>query len=451
MGRKATNNPRQMPSMQCGCPRCITEFPEPKRRRRRDCTGAWQARVYPPGEREYARNFENEDEAIAFLEKARTEIRERKWLDPRRGEIKISAWWELFQETMKNAEENTKARDVWAYTNYIGPRWGAQPLLAPSWLQIQTWVSGLEGPLVPSSISKVFQVMDRMMTAAVLDRRILSNPCDGVKLPKAKGKHPDDRRPPTYAQLWRVRACLPSYHHTLQIVAQETGLRWGELAGLRACWVDLAGARIKVREVLTETRGHLRRKAYPKSDAGLRTVPLTPLAVRVLRQHLAEEQPSTARTDPKDGLHPEELVFHGRNRRNRKGEAGRAPLRRSAFRRLWIKAIMDSGVGRQTVRTWKEEVLNPQTGRLVEVEKSRTDYWPDFHDQRHTVASRWHDRGVPEAVTQELLGHERGGEVTWLYTHAASDAAGQVLVAMADWKEARARREPHSRRLRVVA
>ncbi|MFY3807682.1 tyrosine-type recombinase/integrase, partial [Escherichia coli] len=119
--------------------------------------------------------------------------------------------------------------------------------------------------------------------------RIPFNPAEGVKLPTITKVHPEDRRPPTYAQLWRIRAFIPEYHHALVILAQETGLRWGELAGLRWCNVDLEGRRIHVREVLTEVRGKIRRKAYPKSSAGLRTVPITGLAHRVLRELLCEE------------------------------------------------------------------------------------------------------------------------------------------------------------------
>ncbi|WP_374213961.1 tyrosine-type recombinase/integrase [Streptomyces sp. A3M-1-3] len=228
------------------------------------------------------------------------------------------------------------------------------------------------------------------------------------------------------------------------MVAQETGLRWGELAGLRACWVDLDARRIQVREVLTEVRGKIRRKQYPKSDAGLRTVPLTGLATRVLRDHFAAEQPSTRRSEPKDGLCEDELVFHGRNRRGRDGQPYRAPLRRSAFRRLWVAAIEKAGICRKTVKTWTAEVADKQTGRMKKVEKTRTEYWPDFHDQRHAYASRLHARGVPEAIVQEVLGHERAGEVTWLYTHAAADYAGQVLAALED-------RKPRRGKLQLVA
>ncbi len=431
VGRKVTNNPRQIRSMRCGCKLCRAKYPTTKVRARKDCIGSWQARYTSPAGDELSKNWPTEDEALEFLGRTREEMRQRKWIDPRRSEIKLSVWRETWRG-LQTGEEATLDRDDRLWRKWIEPFFGNWLICDIAWSDVQAWVNDLDGPLAPSSVTKVFQVLDRMMAGALKDRRLPFNPADGIKLPKIKKQHPEDRRPPSYAQLRLVRKQLPDYHFALQIVAQETGLRWGELAGLRACWVDLENARIQVREVLSEVNGKLKRKAYPKENASLRTVPLTPLAVRVLRVHLMAEQPSTAQTEPDDGLHPEELVFHGRNRRKRgTGEAYRAPLRRSAFRRLWIAAIEQAGVMRKTTRKLPDG-------------KTRTDYWPDFHDQRHALASRLHDCKVPEVIVQEVLGHERGGEVTWLYTHAAADVAGQVLAAL--------RGDPVERpRLRAVA
>ncbi|MFJ6617614.1 tyrosine-type recombinase/integrase [Kitasatospora sp. NPDC091335] len=419
MGRKETNNPRQLPSMKCGCKRCRAKWPEKKVRARRDCIGTWQYRYTGPGGEPLSGTCDTETEAKTELNRIRNEIHERRWIDPRRAEITLTTWYTETWRPLQTGEDSTLDRDDRLWRLHIQPRFGTWKICEIGWADVQEWVNSLvPGGLAPSSATKVFQVLDRLLAAALRDRRLHFNPADGVKLPKIKKRHPEDRRPPTYAQLRRIRKALPCYHFALQIVAQETGLRWGELVGLRACWVDLDGARLQVREVVTEVAGKLKRKAYPKENASLRTVPLTPLAVRVLRAHLAAEQPSYAVSDPEvDGMCPEELVFHGRNRKNRRGEPHRAPLRRSAFRRNWIKAIDAAGVMRKTVKKLPDKT-------------TRTDYWPDFHDQRHALASRLHDAGVPEAIVQEILGHERGGEITWLYTHAAPDLAGQVLAAL---------------------
>ncbi|MFM9602737.1 tyrosine-type recombinase/integrase [Streptomyces turgidiscabies] len=442
MGRRTTANPRQIRSKSCGCKLCLAKYPG-NRPKTRECLGSWQARYTPPGQRERAVNFETEPQAEHFLERTRTEIRERRWIDPARGEITLTMWHPLWwQSQTAQLEENTIDRDGRSWRNHVQRRFGTVRLVDITWLDVQNWVNsiwdGTGGPLAASSVTKAFQVLDRMMTAALRDRRIPFNPCDGVKLPTGKGKHPDDRRPPTADQLALVREQLPKYLQRVQQLAEETGLRFGELAGLRWCRVDFASRRLQVREVLIEPNGYVKRKAYPKSDAGLRTVPLTETAVQLLRDLWdSEANASRAQSTPEDGLLPDELVFHGRNsiRRGSKkvdgvGEAYRSPLRRGSVRRRWVEAIEKAGIARKTVKTWTEEVEDPETGRVKKEEKKRTDWWPDFHDQRHTFASKLHALGVPEAIAQEILGHERAGEVTWLYTHASADYAGQVLAAL---------------------
>ncbi|RKN56950.1 site-specific integrase, partial [Streptomyces klenkii] len=326
------------------------------------------------------------------------------YLDPKRSRITLTSWHAKWWPNQR-AARNTLNRDERMWRLHVEPAFGSWPLTDITWLDVDRWVKSLLGPLDAASIPAAFQILDRLMTAAVLDKRLLNNPCDGIKLPRRRKKHPEDRKPPTYAQLDLIRAELPRHHHPLIIVAQETGLRWGELVGLRRCCVDLEAARIQVREVLEDSKGHLARKEYPKSDAGLRTVPLTPLAVEALEGHLAAHPAQGTRSAPQEGMRPEELVFRGPRS---------ATYRQANFYTTWVGAIQRAGVARKTVNA---------TTR-------RTEWWPRFHSIRHAYASRLHALGVPEVVVQEILGHERGGSVTWLYTHAAMDTAGQVLAAL---------------------
>ncbi|MFB6771095.1 tyrosine-type recombinase/integrase [Streptomyces sp. NPDC056337] len=469
----ASKNPRPNPSRRCGCPPCLKKYPPgkfPERAPADEHAGSWEARYADPSGKTRSKTKATYTEGVEFLERTRTEMRQRTWIDPARGEITLAAWWRLWWPTQTKGEPRiehwtqSQLRDEGMWRNHIAPTLGSFKLYELAWLEIQTWANSLHdengGPLAASSVTKCFQVLDRMLTAAKLDRRIPFNPAEGVRLPTIKKKHPEDRRPPTYAQLWLIRQQVPDYFHTLLIVAQETGLRFQELAGLRWCNVDFESRRIHVREVLVEPRGKIKRKSYPKSDAGLRTVPLTGLAARMLRELWAEESkegnPSRTVSEPSDGLCADELVFHGRNKVRRgsrqngsSGEPYRAPLRRSAFWRVWTKAIGDAGVARKTVRVVTVQQRDEATGRARAAKVERTDWWPDFHDTRHAFASRLHDRGVPEVITQEILGHERAGEVTWLYTHAAADFAGQVLAALEEGKPGAAR-QPR-RKLRAVA
>ncbi|GAA2929290.1 site-specific integrase [Streptomyces enissocaesilis] len=407
MPANARNNPRQIRSKTCGCKPCVARHRPDEKPTRKDCTGPWQARYRDPAGKQKAKNFSGagaKRKAEAFLDQVRDQVRTGSFVDADRGQLAVRAWHAKWWPAQRGSE-TTMERNNSAWINHVEPHFGDWKLMAISHLDVEEWiVKTLKKTGVPNLI-KAFQLLDRMMSAAARDRRIAHNPCDGIKLPKVKAKHPDDEMPPTYTQLADIRSHVPEHYHPLLIVAEETGLRWGELAGLRRCWVNLKGGSIQVRETVIEVHGTPKRKAYPKSAAGSRTVPLSDLAALTLKKHLLEHPAVNERTSPSSGMYEEELVFRGP-----KGGV----LKRNNFRRLWIPAIKAAGVAREV----KDEVTK------------RTEFWPHVHDIRHAFASRLHAAGVSEADVQRILGHERGGKVTWLYTHAGADSMETVRSAL---------------------
>ena len=67
------------------------------------------------------------------------------------------------------------------------------------------------------------------MKAAIRDRRIASNPCDGTKLPKVQRAQ---IVPLTTEQVSAVRDALPPILQALVTLAAGTGMRQGECFGL---------------------------------------------------------------------------------------------------------------------------------------------------------------------------------------------------------------------------
>ncbi|MFI7070685.1 hypothetical protein [Micromonospora sediminicola] len=82
-------------------------------------------------------------------------------------------------------------------------------------------------------------------------------------------------------------AAMPARFAALIIVAALSGLRWGELAALRRCDVDLDAATVRVPRKLAALKDRLG-FGPPKSAAGVRVVALPAAAVEALREHLAE-------------------------------------------------------------------------------------------------------------------------------------------------------------------
>jgi integrase len=405
VARRATNNPRQLRSKACGCVLCQEEYPEPERKRRRDCIGSWQARYRDPARKPKAKNFPKKGEADRFLDDIRTRVRSRTYADPKRGEITLAAWWEEWWPAQPKKRTSTANRKESAWRAHVKPKWGGYRLCDLEYMAIQGWlIRDVKGY---ATRRKVLELLRAMLRDAVRDgKRIPYNPCAEIELEAPERKHPDDLRPPTREQCALIRKHATAYYRPLLVFLEETGMRWGEVTGLRLCHVDLEAKHVKVKEVLNEDRGTLFRQAAPKTAAGFRTVPLTPEAIAAVETMLARWRPAATETPIDGGMHSEELVFRG-------PQGGL--LTRHNFRRTWLPAIKDAGLARQ--------VVNRETGR--------TEWWPHVHDLRHVFATRLKDLGVPEKDVQTVMGHDRGSKVTWLYQHSAEDVAAAVRVLMA--------------------
>lgn len=414
MGRKASNNPRQLRQKTCGCPKCMEAYPPEKhgdRNRRRDCQGSWQARYRDPDGKQQQKCFPISDggkkAAEAFLDDVRTRVRKRTYADPKRGEITVTQWWDTWWPAQPKKAVTTTNRKLSNWRAHIEPKWGSWRLCDLEYIELQKWITTeVKGY---HTRKKVLELLTQMLRSAVKDgKRIPFNPAAEVEIDAPPKKDAEDTRPPTREQCALIRQHVGVWYRPLVVFLEETGMRWGEVTGLRWAHVDLEAKHLKVKEVLSEDRGTLFRKAAPKSAAGFRTVPLTPEAVESVGMMAARFKPVETVSPIGDGrdLHADELVF--------RGPLGGA-LTRHNFRRTWIPAIQAAGLARQ--------VRNEETGR--------DEWWPRVHDLRHVFATRLKDLGIPEKDVQTVMGHDRGSKVTWLYQHSAEDVAAQVLAVMA--------------------
>lgn len=419
MGRRASNNPRQLRAKSCGCQLCMAKYPPEEygeRNRRRDCQGSWQARYRDPNGQQKQKCFPiaegGKKKAEAFLDEIRTKVRKRTYADPKRGEITVSQWWDLWWAAQPDRAVTTVNRKISNWNAHIKPKWGEWRLCDLEYIELQAWITKeVKGY---HTRKKVHEVLNSMLKAAVKDgRRIPFNPAADLDIGEAQHKHPDDLLPPTREQCALIVEHLPMYYKPLVVFLEHTGLRWGEATALRWENVDLEAQHLKVKEVLSEDHGRLFRKPAPKSIAGFRTVPLTPQAADAVRTMVARWRPSEKVTpigdDPHD-LSSDELVFRG-------PQGG--TLTRHNFRRVWVEAIKDAGLARI--------VTNPETGR--------DEWWPRVHDLRHVFATWLKELGIDEKDTQTVMGHERGSKVTWIYQHSPADVAAKVRARMAPESE----------------
>lgn len=145
------------------------------------------------------------------------------------------------------------------YDKRVLPWFGSRRVNAVTRADVQTWVTALHGAgLSPATVHHHYVALKKAFRFAQQDRLIAYNPCDGVKLPKAATVGDFAPRFLTAAEAERIAARLdataPPYGLLVRFAAY-TGLRAGELTGLRVRDLNLKAGHVEVRQTLARIGG----------------------------------------------------------------------------------------------------------------------------------------------------------------------------------------------------
>lgn len=197
--------------------------------------------------------------------------------------VALNAYRDRIRTTM---EPSTFAGYRKAIDNVLVPWCGDKRLheLTPS--DIRDWVGSLTVSL--KRIRNVLLPLRAVLDEAVADEEIPLNPLTKLKLAKlvAPSQRVSDFEPDPYTES-EVKLLLENIPLPQRFGFQlwsYTGIRTGELVGLRWPRVDLEAGTIKIVETTTARLD----KARPKTPAGIRTIPLLPAAreaVELLRAY----------------------------------------------------------------------------------------------------------------------------------------------------------------------
>lgn len=160
------------------------------------------------------------------------------------------------------------------------------------------------------------------------------------------------------------------------LLALATGMRRGELLGLKWEHVDLDKGVLRVRNSLEQTRGGLRIKG-PKTKAGRRAIKLAESSVALLRRH----------------------------------------------RRAQLQQRLELGIGGRPEMVFNNaygDIVNPHTFSKKFLALTK-DIHCTFHTLRHTHASDLLRNGVPITTVARRLGHERPSTTLDVYSHMLPD------------------------------
>ncbi len=230
------------------------------------------------------------------------------------------------------------------------------------------------GPLAPATVGVVHRVLRKACNDAVVWGLLPRSPLVGVKPPRAEGTEMRTWTPEEVREF--LTAVTDDRLYALWVLVLSTGMRRGEVAGLRWSDVDLDAQVLAVRQTRVSVAGEVH-ASDPKTRASRRQISLDQLVVSVMRAH----------------------------RRHQLEE-----------RLAWGPAWVDSGYvfTREDGGPLHPERITVLFGRLVEetgLPKIR------LHDLRHTSASLALAAGIHPKIMSERLGHASVAITLDLYSH----------------------------------
>ena len=199
-------------------------------------------------------------------------------------------------------------------------------------------------------------------------------------------------RPASAHEVATIVATIAERHQLMVLLADGCALRFGEIAELRRSDVDVTNAVIRVRRGVVRSRSAGVVAKAPKSEAGIRDVPIPPDILDAVRDHIAQHAAPGAQGLLFPGRNSEHLspsAFYGKVSKKRRGKPDTTGWGWYEARRL---------AGREDLR---------------------------FHDLRHGALTEAARHGATLAELMALGGHSTN-QAAMRYQQASSDRLAEL-------------------------
>jgi len=250
------------------------------------------------------------------------------------------------------------------------------------------YTSKLKEKLSAGYVRNMHLLLHKALDYAVLSRKVAQNVCDLVKPPRYVA--------PEQHALTEEQARLLLHvakGHRLEVLlnlALVTGMRRGELIGLKWSDIDLERRSLQVRRTVDRIGTYGFVESEPKTAKGRRQIILPPFLVDLLKQHRTRQR--EARLKAGATWHEQGIVFC-----TSVGTFMQAEHLREYFQRL----LKEAGLPHMR-----------------------------FHDLRHSTATILLAQGVNPKVVQELLGHSHINVTLGIYGHVTPSMHGEAMAKM---------------------
>lgn len=334
----------------------------------------------------------------------------------------VNDLFDMWCNLKRGLKDNTFQNYQYMYRLHVQPVFGKMFIRKVRKSDVKRFYNLLvdEKNLKVSTVDSIHTVLHQVFDLAVDDRYIRTNPCDNVlkELKQSHAYKTEKRRALTRQEQDLFLDYLQKtekYRHWYPIFAVMigTGLRVGEVTGLRWCDIDLVEGLIDVNHTLVyykhEVNGCYFNINTPKTEAGKRVVPMLGFVKEAFLEEkkYQEETDTTCRAEI-DGH--TDFIFP-----NRFGNVQHQSTLNKAIRRI--------------IRDCNDAVLLKDPGAEVLL--------PHFscHSLRHIFTTRMCEAGVNIKVIQDALGHADIKTTLGIYADVTRDLRQSEFEALDQWFE----------------
>ena len=329
---------------------------------------------------------------VEVKEKLRTAIENSKRLDyTQTGKYTVGQWMDEWFEAYAKVKVRPSSHQTYKgyIENHIKPNIGDIPIEKLTSLQLQKFyrllltegrVPRIESEKQPKGLSaktvrNINQVISSAMDMAVRHKLILSNPTEGCELPKVE--HREMKTLPAEQLGAFLREAKESGVYELYYMDLATGLRRGELLGLKWEDIDLQNGIIHVRRQVARVDGEVKEM---------------PLKTKNAYRNISISQDAVAMLTEMEAHRSSDYVFPS---------STGGPISPDSVNNMLHRVLKRAGL--PSIR---------------------------FHDLRHTFATLALQNGVDIKTVSGMLGHFSAGFTLDTYAHVTTSAQKEAARTM---------------------
>lgn len=359
------------------------------------------------------------------------EKEEKKTVDEHEGiktnakTVTVNEMFELWCQLKRGIKDSTFKNYIYMYEMFVKPGFGRNKIVKVRKSDVRMFYNQLaeDRGLKISTIDGIHNVLHQVFQIAVDDDMIRGNPTDNMlkEMKMVNGRNSEKREALTIDQqalFLEYVSSTPKYAHWYPVffIMLNTGLRVGEITGLRWSDIDLNAGMIRVTHTLVYYNHRDENGCYysvntPKTKAGEREIPMTEaVKAAFLAEKQYQEEAGIESVSHIDGYR--DFIFV-----NRYGEVQNQGTLNKAIKRI--------------IRDCNLAVLEKHTGKKEPV------LLPNFscHVLRHTFATRACESGINLKAVQSILGHADISTTLNIYVSATADMKKREISAFSEYME----------------